>query len=525
MKRQRERHSVIAEALQSAVGEENVSDSPAYMLAYQRDWLPPGVLSFVPPEFVALPGSTEETQDVIRICNRYRVPFIPVGSNLWSLTSTPNRPGTLIIDPKRMNQVLEVDERNMFAVIEPYVTHAQLHGEANARGLYIGSPEAGAQSSSVAGHLFQGMWGVGYRIGVAHRNILGIEWVLPSGEVLRTGTFTMGEKHPFFGEGPGPDLRGMLRGYAGALGGVGMVTKMAVKLHPWPGPKHFPCEGMVPNQKSELPADRFEWYIIKYPTLEKAIHAMYEIGKAEIAGVVQKWPTVYYNWWWANSNEEYWETWKSDLWQKHCKYAVGICLWGFTSEKQLAYEKRVLQDIIDQTGGTPIPEDVFDTWVPRTANNWIRDTNGPRMMRPSGTFLALRLPTDTLGHALYTDQFGRKYIDEYTPPILDSDHPDWIGAYDFGHFGFYETDFPVEKTVEDLGDLMNKLMGMVKEDLAVSRECGIGPFLGGTYHAMAGPAMYNYHLLLKEIKKAIDPRAVSNPPHNFPIEEEVAQEK
>ncbi|MCX5895973.1 MAG: FAD-binding oxidoreductase [Proteobacteria bacterium] len=516
--RNSERHQQLLKAFQAAVGEGNVSDSPATVNAYYGDWLPPKILGMsVPPEFVVLPDGTMETQAVVKICNRFKVPFIPVGSNQWSLTSAPNRPGTVIIDPKRMGRIIEIDEKNMYAVIEPLTTLAQLHAEANKRGLYIGSPEASAQASAIAGHLFQGMWGVGYRLGVAYRNILGMEWVLPNGEILRTGSFSQDADCGFWGEGPGPDLRGMLRGYAGALGGVGVVTRMAVKLHPYPGPKVWPCEGRIPNQTSTLPEDRFKWYLVKYNSLEEAVKFMYEVGKAEIGGVVQKWPTVYYIWWWANSNEEYWETWKKRVFQDNVKNAVGICLWGFTSPKQLEYEKRVLEDIIKATGGKPVSKEVFDLWVPRTANNWIRDTNGSRMMRPSGTFLALRLPTDTLKSSIGVCKLGYDWVNKFTPPILDCDGPDWIGGYDFGHFGFAETDFPVEKRAEDLGDLMNKLLAMTKEDLQHGIENGIGPFLGGPYHAMAAP-VFKYDKLLKGIKKAIDPNNVSNPPHNIPVE-------
>ena len=400
-----EQHEEIFNAFEAALGEGNVKDNPATVNAYFGDWLPPKTLGMsMPPEFVVLPNGTMEAQAVIKICNRHKIPFIPVGSNQWSLTSAPNRPNTVLIDCKRMGQIHEIDEKNMYAVIEPLVSLAQLHAEANKRGLYIGSPEASAQSSAVAGHLFQGMWGVGYRLGVAYRNILGLEWVLPSGEILRTGSFSQDADNGFWGEGPGPDLRGMLRGYAGAMGGVGMVTKMAVKLHPYPGPKEWPAEGLIPNMTSTLPEDKFTWDIIKYDSLETAIEFMYQIGKAEIAGVVQKWPTVYYNWWWANSNEEYWDEWKKGTFQNNVKNAVGVSLWGFTSSKQTDYEKRVLEDIIEETGGKRIKQEVFDQWVPRTANNWIRDTNGSRMMRPSGTFLALRLQTDTLDYAVGSGQ-------------------------------------------------------------------------------------------------------------------------
>ena len=514
-----EQHEEIFNAFEAALGNGNVKDNPATVNAYFGDFLPPKILGMsMPPEFVVLPNGTMETQAVIKICNRHKIPFIPVGSNQWSLTSAPNRPNTVLIDCKRMGLIHEIDEKNMFAVIEPLVSLAQLHAEANKRGLYIGSPEASAQSSALAGHLFQGMWGVGHRLGVAYRNILGIEWVLPNGEILRTGSFSQDADNGFWGEGPGPDLRGMLRGYAGAMGGVGMVTKMAVKLHPYPGPKVWPAEGLIPNMTSTLPEDKFTWDIVKYESLEDAIEFMYQIGKAEIAGVVQKWPTVYYNWWWANSNEEYWNEWKKGTFQNNVKNAVGVSLWGFTSSKQTDYEKRVLEDIIEETGGKRIKQEVFDQWVPRTANNWIRDTNGSRMMRPSGTFLALRLQTDTLDYAVGQVKTGYKWVDKFSPPILDSDGPDWIGGYDFGHFGFGETDFPVEKNAEAVGDLLGKLLEMTKEDVQNGLENGVGPFLGGTYHAMAAP-VFKYDKLLRGIKRAIDPNIVSNPPHQIPMDE------
>ena len=514
-----EQHEEIFNAFEAALGNGNVKDNPATVNAYFGDFLPPKILGMsMPPEFVVLPNGTMEAQAVIKICNRHKIPFIPVGSNQWSLTSAPNRPNTVLIDCKRMGQIHEIDEKNMYAVIEPLVSLAQLHAEANKRGLYIGSPEASAQSSALAGHLFQGMWGVGHRLGVAYRNILGIEWVLPNGEILRTGSFSQAADNGFWGEGPGPDLRGMLRGYAGAMGGVGMVTKMAVKLHPYPGPKVWPAEGLIPNMTSTLPEDKFTWDIVKYESLEDAIEFMYQIGKAEIAGVVQKWPTVYYNWWWANSNEEYWNEWKKGTFQNNVKNAVGVSLWGFTSSKQTDYEKRVLEDIIEETGGKRIKQEVFDQWVPRTANNWIRDTNGSRMMRPSGTFLALRLQTDTLDYAVGQVKTGYKWVDKFSPPILDSDGPDWIGGYDFGHFGFGETDFPVEKNAEAVGDLLGKLLEMTKEDVQNGLENGVGPFLGGAYHAMAAP-VFKYDRLLRGIKRAIDPNIVSNPPHQIPMDE------
>ena len=52
-----------------------------------------------------------------------------------------------------------------------------------------------------------------------------------------------------------------------------------------------------------------------------------------------------------NQGEEYWNTWKSRYWQDNCSNMVAVCLWGFTSSKQVEYEKKVLEDIIQETKG------------------------------------------------------------------------------------------------------------------------------------------------------------------------------
>ena len=141
------KHRVIHEGLVSVLGGENVSDDPSVMLAYSRDWMPESTINPNPPAFVALPQSASEVQAIVKLANRLGFPFIPVGGNLWSLNTVAREPYTVILDPKRMNRILAIDEKNMFAVIEPYVSHAQLHAEANKRGLYLGAPEAGSQMS------------------------------------------------------------------------------------------------------------------------------------------------------------------------------------------------------------------------------------------------------------------------------------------------------------------------------------------------------------------------------------------
>jgi len=502
-----EKHRLIFDALVGALGRDYVTGDPAVAEAYSRDFYAASTLRRRSPEFIVLPQSTEDVQQVMRLANRHRFPYSVIGSGLLFVLLGAAKPYWCLIDPKRMDR-LEIDEKNMYAIIEPYVTHAQLHAEAMKRGLCMGTPEAGSQSSSLANHVFQGLQGTAYRTGYAPRNILGLEWVLPTGEVLRTGSLAIPGAGYYWGEGPGPDARAILRAGAGNFGTLGVVTRMAVKLHPWPGPRIFPTAGVAPDKKSELPPERFKWYLFTYSSFDEVIEAMREIGKAEIGAMLHHWPPAYFDWWWAKSRQEYWETWVEEYWQKNVRHCVAVCLWGFASEKQLRYEEKVLKQIIKETGGKLIPDEVYRRWVPYTANNWIRDTNGCRLMRPSGSFATNIISYDSLDDCQRNFQMGWEIIDKYSPPILDCDHADWVMSYDFGHFASAEVDFPHEKTDETCQVAVES----ARETIFREMEEQIVEFTTCVVPAnRIGSAYGSFHLILAQLKRAFDPNNVANP--------------
>ena len=371
----------------------------------------------------------------------------------------------------------------------------------------MGNTMAGSQSSCLANHVFQGEQGTAYRTGYAPHNILGVEWVLPNGEVLRTGSLANPGAGYFWGEGPGPDARGLLRGLLGHLGALGVITKIAIKLYPWPGPAVLPTEGVTPDKKCELPPERFKWYLFTYPTLKEAIEAMREISKAEIGGVLQHLPEVFFDWWWAKSREQYWSTWLDGYWQRNVKNSVAICLWGYASEKQVEYEEKVLLVIIRETGGKLIPDEAYQRWVPFTANNWIRSTHGCRIMR-IGAYGSGLITYDSLDDAERSLKLGWDIIDKYTPPILDCDHPALIVSYDFSHFASAEADFPHEKTEE----ACQAVLRCGTETIAQDIKGQIIEFTGCLAPAnRIGAAFANIHLLVAKIKKALDPNNIANP--------------
>jgi hypothetical protein len=500
-----EKHRVIYDELVNVLGPEYVTDDPAVIEAYSRESQTPSFLTRGRAEFIILPGNTEDIQQVVRLANRYKFPFSVLGSGLYFTTTAAIKPYWCMLDTKRMNKI-EIDDRNMYAIVEPYVSLVQVQAEAMKKGLYNGTP-CSAEWSCLANHTMFGLHGTAYRTGYASRNILGIEWVLPTGEILRTGSLAIPCTGYFWGEGPGPDARGVLRGVLGHFGAFGVITKIAVKLHPWPGPRKFPAEGVAPQKRSTLPSSKFKWYLITYPTLEQAIEVMREISRAEIGAIVQTMCPFVHTVFWAKSREEYWGNWKQEYWQNNLRNCVQICLSGFASEKQVEYEEKLLKQIIIDTDGKLSNDEAFQKWVPYTANNSFRGGLGGRMMRMSGYFIT-GLTFDSLDDIPRSVSVSWKILDKNTPPFLDSDHPAWSVSYDFGHFATAEVDFPREKTNE--GDLV---FGKALEEAIIqgAKEQTIG-FVSGLWQVhKIGPLFGNFQLILANIKGILDPNNVANP--------------
>jgi len=502
------KHGQIYRELVDALGQNYVSDDPAVMEAYRREAQSSPSMAKMRAEFVVLPGSTGDVRKVLRLANRYRFPVSVICTGLKISTFGAVKPYWCIIHLKRMNG-LEIDEKNMYAVVEPYVSHAQVQAEAMKVGLFNAIPNVG-HASCLANHINEGGQSTVYRTGYASRNILGVEWVLPGGEVFKTGSLAFPGGGYFWGEGPGPDARGILRGMHGHKGALGVVTKIAVKLFPWPGPEVLPCEGVAPEKRSELPPDSFKWYLFTYPTLREAVGAMRQICKAEIGAVVHVRPHTIYAWRGSKSREQFWSAWKDEYWQRNFRNCVLVSLWGFASTKQVAYEEKVLRQIIAETGGRLLPDGIYQKYVPYIVNGTeIRDAFACRMMRVGGAYGSGGITIDSFDDAERSLQSMLEGIYKYTPPFLDCGHAAGVRPYDLGHFVQAGTNFLREKTNEDES---KALADMRQDGLQRCASEGIFDFLASALPAnITGPLFGDAHLLLARLKKAFDPNNIANP--------------
>jgi glycolate oxidase len=130
---------------EDVVGPENISDDPVIQHAYRSKYLT-----------VILPGNTEEIAAVIRLCNKHKIPF-KAQSTGWSFY--PPEYEFIFLDLRRMNRIIEINEKNMYAVVEPYVISAELQAELFKRGLNCNIKGSGSACTALAlsGHGHMGL--------------------------------------------------------------------------------------------------------------------------------------------------------------------------------------------------------------------------------------------------------------------------------------------------------------------------------------------------------------------------------
>jgi 4-cresol dehydrogenase (hydroxylating) flavoprotein subunit len=178
------------------------------------------------------PDSAEQVQAILRVANQFRVPLWPIscGKNHGYGGAAPRMAGTVVLDLNRMNRILEVNVESGYALVEPGVSYFDLYRHLQEKGykLWLDVPDPGW--GSVIGNALER--GVGYTPYGDHFMMqCGMEVVLPSGEVVRTGMGAMPGNNTWqlFKYGYGPYLDGMF-----SQSNYGVVTKMGIWLMPEP---------------------------------------------------------------------------------------------------------------------------------------------------------------------------------------------------------------------------------------------------------------------------------------------------
>ncbi len=220
------KHHELYKELETIVGPKYVSDERAVLLAYTRD-----ISSFPaakPQGIVARPGSVQEVVELVKLANHTRTPLIPMGGKN-SYSGVPDgQPGRgIVVDMRRMNKVLEIDEVNMAVTVQAGIHLGEMLSRVNERGWGIHGAlmphygdTVGGQLSGYAG----GGWGqYGPSVGFnGHHYLLGLKVVLPDGSVVDTGSGEGGistyRGHTYTKLMHGPDFSGIFLCDSGMFG-------------------------------------------------------------------------------------------------------------------------------------------------------------------------------------------------------------------------------------------------------------------------------------------------------------------
>ncbi|MCE7885715.1 MAG: FAD-binding oxidoreductase, partial [Actinobacteria bacterium ATB1] len=210
----------ITALLEDAIGTGDVLEGDAIGDDYSHD----ETLTAIPqsPAHVVRPETTSDVAAILRVANEHHIPVTARGSGTGLSGAAVPRPGGIVVSFERMNRILEIDEDNYVAVVEPGVTLDQLDGALTGHGL-VYPVYPGEYSASIGGNVSTNAGGMrAVKYGVTRHQVLGLEAVLPNGEVIRTGG-------KYVKATSGYDLTQLIVGSEGTLA---LVTEATLRLHP-----------------------------------------------------------------------------------------------------------------------------------------------------------------------------------------------------------------------------------------------------------------------------------------------------
>jgi glycolate oxidase len=211
----------VLKELKSLVGPANFSTSPEELVVYSYDATQRDSLPWV----VVRPCSSREISEILRLANRERFPVVPRGAGTGMSGGAVPVQGGVVLSLERMNHILEIDEQDFIAIVEPGVITGDLQREVESRGLFYPPDPASRKFCTLGGNVAECAGGLrAVKYGVTKDYVLGLEVVLPTGEIINTGARTVKSV-------AGYDLTKLIVGSEGTLG---VVTRITMRLLPLP---------------------------------------------------------------------------------------------------------------------------------------------------------------------------------------------------------------------------------------------------------------------------------------------------
>jgi glycolate oxidase len=212
---------MVVEKIKNIVGEENVAEDKETLTCYSYDATNQKFL----PDLVVFASNREQISAILKLANEARFPVIPRGAGTGFTGGTLPVEGGVVLCLAKMNRILQIDPENLLAIVEPGVVTYDFQREVEKIGLFYPPDPASLKSSTLGGNVAEcagGMRAVKY--GVTKDYVMGLEVVLPTGEIVSVGVKTVKSV-------VGYDLTKILVGSEGTLG---VITKIILRLLPLP---------------------------------------------------------------------------------------------------------------------------------------------------------------------------------------------------------------------------------------------------------------------------------------------------
>jgi FAD/FMN-containing dehydrogenase len=526
----------VYRALEKIVGEAWISQDRAIVESYsklsldatgflQKHMKDPSSL----PGCIVLPGSTEEVQAIIKVANSYRVPFVPFTNGQMLCAPTTQSP-TICIHLSRMNKVLNIDQENMAATLQAYADYGQLLADAAKVGLWNGgTPLATTLCKLSSQAAFGGIWQTSKKYGVLDKNIINLKVVLPTGEILETGSPTVSGVGNFWEYGPGPDLFGLIRG---SVGTTGIITEITVKLHPWVGGPDLPeppagrpsiPDYHEPKYDTAPPPQKHKLYWMEFPDYDTEVNAYREIAHSGI-GIGLNATGVYNSYYCSQTQKMTENRVKEDFFPAWNLYLIVA---GITSDEQITYEEKVVQEIAKEYGGEFLSKEykpeVLEALAPWNLD-CIRHVCGYRMNRINyaGGVVLGGAPEVAKQHTRVWKNALTAFGETYMTDRGGADNTVFLYAIDpAGRFNLTETDiYPDPMDVDALQKSSAIVLYSLAKNISLkSIPVGIGVSIEPltSFFPEPGP---NAFLLFRKFRKIFDPNGLCSPGRQVFTEEE-----
>jgi len=211
----------IYRQLERIAGKENCSGAQEDRVCYSFD----GTARTCLPDAVVFPGSALEISDILALANDKKIPVIPRGAGSGMTGGSLPVHGGIVLVLSRLNRILQIDGDNLIAHVEPGVVTGRFHRSVEAKGLFYPPDPSSSDISTLGGNVAECAGGPhAVKYGVTRDYVLGLEVVLPTGEIITTGVQTA----------KGVVGYDMTRLFTGSEGTLGVITRMTLRLLPLP---------------------------------------------------------------------------------------------------------------------------------------------------------------------------------------------------------------------------------------------------------------------------------------------------